>query len=105
MERGRKRESREAMLHSVVTRARSMTQTAREGHPLLLVGGAPFTVGREERIMAGKTVNTLVLKVDGEEIDIGPFVRDIVSSGILGTISALKGVDNPKKVEIVIEVG
>jgi hypothetical protein len=54
--------------------------------------------------MAGKPVHRLVLKVDGEEIDIGPFVRDIVSSGILGTISALKGVDNPKKVEILIEV-
>jgi hypothetical protein len=46
----------------------------------------------------------LTLKVDDQEIVIGPFVQEIVSSGILGMIGSLKGVDDPKKVEILIEL-
>jgi len=46
----------------------------------------------------------LMLKVDGQEIVIGPFVQEIVSSGILCMIRSLKGVDDPEKVEITIDL-
>jgi hypothetical protein len=47
----------------------------------------------------------MLLKVDGNEIDIGPFVQRIISSAIVGMVAALKGVDEPKRIEIAIDVG
>ena len=47
----------------------------------------------------------LTLKVDGQDIPIGHFVEEIVSGGILGMVSTLKGVEDPQKIEITIEIG
>ncbi|MFC1610984.1 hypothetical protein ACFL6C_08500 [Myxococcota bacterium] len=53
---------------------------------------------------SSKTGVTMTLKVDSTEVEIGSFVQNILSSGILGMIRALKGVDNPREVEISIRV-
>ena len=46
----------------------------------------------------------MTLKVDGQDIPIGRFVEQIVSSGILGMINSLKGVEDPEKIEITIDI-
>ena len=46
----------------------------------------------------------LTLNVDGQDIPIGHFVEEIVSGGILGMINTLKGVEDPEKIEITIEI-
>lgn len=45
------------------------------------------------------------LVVDGAEIEMVGFVQDIAAATILGMISQLKGVEDPKQVEISIQVG
>lgn len=47
---------------------------------------------------------TMQLKVDGEEVDIGAFVQNFASATILGMVSQLQGVKEPKQVEISISV-
>lgn len=44
------------------------------------------------------------LRVNGKEIKIKNFVREIISKTVLGMISSLRGVENPKRVEIKIKI-
>jgi molybdopterin-guanine dinucleotide biosynthesis protein B len=44
------------------------------------------------------------LEVDGMEVPLGKFTKDIVSGTVAGMVSTLKGVDSPKKIRIEIEV-
>jgi hypothetical protein len=42
------------------------------------------------------------LEVDGKEIDMHGFVQDMVGSVVLGMVSTLKDVENPKEITIKI---
>jgi molybdopterin-guanine dinucleotide biosynthesis protein B len=44
------------------------------------------------------------LRVDGEEVSMGTFVRDITRNVVLGLLRSLKGVDTPGRVELEFEV-
>ena len=41
--------------------------------------------------------------VDGKEIQLGRFAREIISNTITGLISSLKGAENPKEIRIDLE--
>ena len=43
------------------------------------------------------------LEVDGRDIELNPFVRQLFAGVIRGLIGALKGVDQPRKVVISVE--
>ena len=45
------------------------------------------------------------LRVDGEEVALGPFVQDVTRSVVLGLLSSFKGVGRPGRVELSFEVG
>ena len=45
------------------------------------------------------------LRVDGEEVALGPFVQDVTRSVVLGLVSSFKGVGRPGRVELSFEVG
>jgi molybdopterin-guanine dinucleotide biosynthesis protein B len=45
------------------------------------------------------------LKVDGEEVALGPFVQDVTRGVVLGLVSSFKGVGRPGKVELSFEIG
>ncbi|MFQ5868007.1 MAG: molybdopterin-guanine dinucleotide biosynthesis protein B [bacterium] len=49
-------------------------------------------------------IPTVNLRVNGKEIRIKGFIRNIMSKTVLGMISSLKGIENPKQVEIKIRV-
>jgi len=53
--------------------------------------------------VSNKRDNEMTLKVDGQEIEIGSFVQNIVSKGVVGMLETLNGVDQPKKIEITIK--
>jgi hypothetical protein len=57
-----------------------------------------------EATVSDETRIDMTLKVDDQDIPIGRFVEEIVSQGILGMINSLKGVDEPEKIEITIEI-
>lgn len=44
------------------------------------------------------------LKVDGEEVALGPFVQDVTRGVVLGLVSSFKGVEQPRRVELSFEV-
>ena len=44
-----------------------------------------------------------VLRVNDEDIPLGPFVQDITRNVLLGLVSSYKGVGNPRKIEIKFE--
>ena len=46
---------------------------------------------------------TVILKVDDSDIPLGPFVQNMVLNTTLGMVSSLKGVEKPKKVELMFE--
>ena len=45
------------------------------------------------------------LRVDGEEVVLGPFVQDVTRSVVLGLVSSFKGVGRPGRVELSFEGG
>jgi molybdopterin-guanine dinucleotide biosynthesis protein B len=45
------------------------------------------------------------LRVDGEEVALGPFVQDVTRGVVLGLLSSFKGVGRPGRVELSFEVG
>ena len=45
------------------------------------------------------------LRVDGEEVPLGPFVQDVTRSVVLGLLSSFKGVGRPGRVELSFDVG
>jgi molybdopterin-guanine dinucleotide biosynthesis protein B len=44
------------------------------------------------------------LRVDGEEVALGPFVQDVTRGVVLGLLSSFKGVGRPGRVELSFEV-
>ena len=42
------------------------------------------------------------LTVNGSEIDLNPFVSDVIASAVMGMVSCLKGIDTPKDVVLKI---
>ena len=45
------------------------------------------------------------MRVDGEEVALGPFVQDVTRGVVLGLVSSFKGVGRPGRVELSFEVG
>jgi molybdopterin-guanine dinucleotide biosynthesis protein B len=45
------------------------------------------------------------LRVDGVEVELGPFVQDVTRGVVLGLVSSFKGVGRPGRVELNFEVG
>lgn len=57
----------------------------------------------EERFLKSRDKEEMILKIDGREIFLKPFVKDFLSGSIRGMISSLKGCENPKRIEIRID--
>ncbi len=57
----------------------------------------------EERFLKSKDKEDMILKIDGKEISLKPFIKDFLSRSIRGMISSLKGCENPKRIEIRID--
>lgn len=49
--------------------------------------------------------DVLRLTIDGEEIPVNTFASAVISGGILGMLSALKGVQNPRHVRVELRAG
>ena len=47
--------------------------------------------------------HSLELVIDGKRVPMNPFVREIVTSAILGVVLPLKRVNSPQRIEITIE--
>lgn len=45
----------------------------------------------------------VTLQVNGKDVPLNPFVRQMLSGGILGMISSLKDADDPKDIQISIK--
>ena len=45
------------------------------------------------------------LRVDGEEVLLGPFVQGLTKNVIMGLVKSLKGVEDPRRVELVLDGG
>jgi molybdopterin-guanine dinucleotide biosynthesis adapter protein len=58
----------------------------------------------EERFLKPPEAAVIELTADGREVPLEGFAKDIVANGIMGLISALKGVGEPKEVTIRIKV-
>jgi molybdopterin-guanine dinucleotide biosynthesis protein B len=57
---------------------------------------------------AGKCVSYapgFSLRVDDVVVPLGPFVQDVTMNTVLGLVRSFKGVDDPRKVELVFELG
>ncbi len=48
--------------------------------------------------------NEVILNIDGKSIGLNPFVQDLLKNILMGFISTLKGVDNPREVFIKISL-
>jgi molybdopterin-guanine dinucleotide biosynthesis protein B len=57
----------------------------------------------EKEFLKSRKKNQVSIKVNGNPISMTPFVRDFVTGTIKGMLSALKGCDEPKRIEIDIE--
>ncbi|MBI4834121.1 MAG: hypothetical protein HY811_04810 [Planctomycetes bacterium] len=51
-----------------------------------------------------RKIELVRVKIDGKPLPIKGFVQDFLGSGILGMLASLKGVDNPKEIQIEIKV-
>jgi molybdopterin-guanine dinucleotide biosynthesis protein B len=87
----------------------------REDNLLAIASNQPFDIGVpcfnlddargivdliEEKFLKGEKSPPVRLKVDGKDIPLSPFVRKSINGTVRGMISALKGCESPKKVEI-----
>ncbi len=90
------------------------TERVLEQLPQLACGKCGYPTCRElaEAIVEGdKTVDDcknrpredIRIKVNGEEVSVGGFVSEFVSNTVSGMISSLKGVENIRTIEIIIE--
>ncbi len=57
----------------------------------------------EKEFLKSRKENPVSIKVNGNPISMTPFVRDFVTGTIKGMLSALKGCNEPKRIEIDIE--
>jgi|YelNatPaOPRAMG01_1025707.scaffolds.fasta_scaffold97211_2 molybdopterin-guanine dinucleotide biosynthesis protein B len=57
----------------------------------------------EEKFLKSRKTEEIMLKVDGNNIPLKPFIKDFLSRSIRGMISSLKGCEDPKRIEIRIE--
>jgi hypothetical protein len=51
-----------------------------------------------------RKIELVQVKANGKAIPIKGFVQDIIGLSILGMLSSLKGVDNPKSIQIEIKI-
>jgi len=59
----------------------------------------------EEEFLRSKKGGEVFLKVNGKAIPLNPFVRGFLARTVKGMLTSLKGCDDPKKIEILIEEG
>ena len=52
----------------------------------------------------GKKKLETSLFINGKEVDLNPFVNDILGNGVLGMISSLKGIDMVYDLELKVRV-
>ena len=45
------------------------------------------------------------LRVDGEEVLLGPFVQELTRNVIMGLVKTFKGVEDPRRIELVLDSG
>ncbi len=57
----------------------------------------------EKEYIKSKKEKEIALKVDGKPIPMTPFVKDFISKTVKGMLSALKGCEKSKRIEIYIE--
>ncbi len=57
----------------------------------------------EKEFLKTKKENQVLLRVNGNPVSMTPFVRDFVTGTVKGMLSALKGCDEPKRIEIDIK--
>jgi molybdopterin-guanine dinucleotide biosynthesis protein B len=87
----------------------------REDNLLAIASNQPFDIGVpcfdledargivdliEEKFLKGKEFPPVQLKVNGKEISLSPFVQKSIIGTLRGMVSALKGCESPKSVEI-----
>ncbi len=87
----------------------------REDNLLAIASNQPFDIGVpcfdlddakgivdliEERFLKGENSPSVQLKVDGKDISLSPFVQKSIIGTVRGMISALKGCESPKSIEI-----
>ena len=48
-------------------------------------------------------IKIVQVKIDNKKVPIKGFVQDFIGLGVLGMLSSLRGVKDPKKVEITIK--
>ena len=51
-----------------------------------------------------KKINSVRLHVDGKPIPMKGFVQDFLGFGIAAMVSSLKGVNDPKEIELIIKI-
>jgi molybdopterin-guanine dinucleotide biosynthesis protein B len=54
----------------------------------------------EEKFLQGKKSPPVQLKVEGKDISLSPFVQKSITATVRGMVSALRGCESPKNVEI-----
>jgi len=87
----------------------------REDNLLAIASDQPFDIGVpcydlddarrianliEEKFLKGKKPSFIQLKVNGRNISLSPFVQKSIRGTLRGMVSALKGCESPKSVEI-----
>ena len=87
----------------------------REDNLLAIASNQPFDIGVpcfdledargmvdliEEKFLKGKESPPVQLKVNGKEISLSPFVQKSIIGTLRGMVSALKGCESPKSVDI-----
>ncbi len=87
----------------------------REDNLLAIASNQPFDIGVpcydlddarriadliEEKFLKGKKPSFIQLKVNGRNISLSPFVQKSIRGTLRGMVSALKGCESPKSVEI-----
>ena len=59
----------------------------------------------EERFLKNRKKHGIALFIDGKNVPLNDFVRDILTGGVLGMLSSLKGWKQAKKIDIQIRRG
>jgi molybdopterin-guanine dinucleotide biosynthesis protein B len=56
----------------------------------------------EERYLKGRKKHSALVQLDGKRLPLNEFVRGILTGGIVGMLSTLRGWENPRKVDVQI---
>lgn len=58
----------------------------------------------EERFLKGRKKHGLLVQIDGKQIPMNDFVREIMTGGIIGMLSSLRGWESPRNIDIQIRL-